>query len=289
MVFGPPRMCYSRKLGRWVSSPIGFLIFYWNFESMRGTVREISWPRRFVADLMHASVWVPFVSLSRSIHIGPLIEARGNGPPPIGWAAIFVRAFALVAKEQPVLRTLYLKWPRPSFYELPRSVGMVAIARIQDGESCVLPQKILAPEDLTLFQIDTLIRDAKTALIEDIPTFRKIFRVMRLPLLFRRLLWAMVLNVGRQRANWFGNFGVTSTAAYGVGELYALSPGPFVLSYGVVERGQIIGVVIRWDHRVTDAVLVIKALNRLEQVLNAEIVAELNSLRLHHQASIVTN
>ena len=40
-------------------------------------------------------------------------------PRPPGWAAIFVKAFYLVAKDQPVLRTLYLKWPWPRFYELP--------------------------------------------------------------------------------------------------------------------------------------------------------------------------
>ena len=62
-----------------------------------------------------------------------------------GWAAIFVKAFALVAKEEPVLRTLYVKWPMPAFYELPRSVAMVAIARVEDGQDCVLPQKVTAP------------------------------------------------------------------------------------------------------------------------------------------------
>jgi hypothetical protein len=111
---------------------------------------------------------------------------------------------------------------------------------------------------------------------------------MRLPRPFRRMLWAMVLNFGRQRANYFGNFGVTSTAAYGAGRLHALSPGPFLLSYDVAKRDTI-DVVIRWDHRVTDAVLIAKALTRLEQVLNAEIVAELNSLRSHDQASTVTS
>jgi len=87
------------------------------------------------------------------------------------------------------------------------------------------------------------------------------------------------LNFGRQRANWFGSFGVTSVAAYGAGELHALSPGPFILSYGVVEQDQTIDVVIRWDHRITDAALVAKALARLEQVLNSEIAAELRSYR----------
>ena len=72
---------------------------------------------------------------------------------------------------------------------------------------------------------------------------------------------------------------MTSVAAYGAGELHALSPGPFILSYGVVEPDQTIDVVIRWDHRITDAALIAKALTRLEQVLNTEIAAELRSQR----------
>ena len=31
-----------------------------------------------------------------------------------------------------------------AFYELPRSIAMVAIARVEDGEDCVLPQKVPA-------------------------------------------------------------------------------------------------------------------------------------------------
>ena len=86
-------------------------------------------------------------------------------------------------------------------------------------------------------------------------------------------------NFGRQRANYFGSFGITSVAAYGAGELHALSPGPFIVSYGVVGPDQTIDVVIRWDHRVTDAAMIAKALTRLEQVLNGAIAAELLSHR----------
>ena len=100
-----------------------------------------------------------------------------------------------------------------------------------------------------------------------------------LPLPLRRLIWLIGLNFGRQRANYFGSFGVTSVAAYGGGELHALSPGPFILSYGVVEPDQTIDVVIRWDHRITDAALIAKTLTRLEQVLNTEISAELRGDR----------
>ena len=222
---------------------------------------------------------VPFVSLARPLDIRELIEARALATQPPGWAAIFVKAFSLVAKEVPALRTLYAKWPRPSLYELPRSVAMIAIARVEDAQDCVLPQKVPAADTLPLTEIDAQIRHAKDALLGDVPAFRKILRVTRLPLPLRRLMWLVGLNFGRQRANWFGSFGVTSVAAYGAGELHALSPGPFILSYGAVAADQTIDVVIRWDHRITDAALIAKVLNRLEQVLNTEIAGELRANR----------
>ena len=136
-----------------------------------------------------------------------------------------------------------------------------------------------AHEELSLLEIDALIRHAKDAPVDQVPAFRKILRTTPLPLPLRRLLWLVGLNVGRQRANYFGSFGVTSVAAYGAGELLALSPGPFILSYGVVGPDQTIDVVMRWDHRVTDAALIAKAMARLEQVLNTEISAELRGHR----------
>jgi hypothetical protein len=244
-------------------------------------------PRRLVADLMHASIGVPFVSLTRTLDIRQLLEARALAPRPPGWAAIFVKAFSLVAKDQPVLRTLYAKWPWPHLYELPRSVAMVAIARVEDGQDCVLPQKISAPDALPLREVDAEIRHAKDAPVEQVPAFRKILRATRLPLPLRRLIWLIGLNLGRQRANYFGSFGVTSVAAYGAGKLHALSPGPYIVSYGVAKQDQTIDVIIRWDHRVTDAALIAKALNRLEQVLNTEIAAELRSHRQQAEAKPV--
>ena len=246
---------------------------------MRGTVRKITLPRRLVADLMHASMRVPFVSLARPLNVRPLLEARAQAAQRPGWAAIFVKAFALVAKEEPILRTLYVKWPAPAFYELPRSVAMVAIARVEEGQDCVLPQQVAAPDEMPLTEVDALIRHAKEAPIHDVPAFRKILRTTRLPLPLRRLFWAIGLNFGRQRANYFGSFGVTSVAAYGAGQLHALSPGPFILSYGVEKPDHTIDVVLRWDHRITDAALMAKMLNRLEQVLNSEISAELRANR----------
>lgn len=244
---------------------------------MRGQVKNISLPRRLIVDLMRASMDVPFVSLSRPLNIRPLLEARAGAMAPAGWSAMFVKAFALVARDEPVLRTVYAKWPWPSLYELPKSVALIAIARVEDGEECVMPQRIAAPEAMALAAVDAEIRRAKTAPIDQVPMFRKIMRATRLPLPLRRLSWAVGLNFGRQRGNWFGSFAVSSVAAYGGGELHPITPGPFVVSYGVVAPDQTIHVVIRWDHRVTDAAPIARVLTRLEQVLNTEIAAELRA------------
>lgn len=244
---------------------------------MRGTPKTISLRRRLICDLMRASMDVPFVSLSRSLNIRPLLEARAGATAPAGWAAMFVKAFALVARDEPVLRTVYAKWPWPSLYELPKSVALVAVARVEAGEECVMPQRIAAPEAMALAAIGAEIRRAKTAPLDDIPMFRKIMRATRLPLPLRRLSWAIGLNFGRQRGNWFGSFAVSSVAAYGGGELHPVTPGPFIVSYGVVEPDQTIHVVIRWDHRVTDAAPIARILTRLEQVLNTEVAAELRA------------
>src|ERR1700710_2247683 len=146
---------------------------------MRGTIREISIPRRFIADLMHASMRVPFVSLRRTLNVRQLIEARAAAVPNPGWAAIFAKAFCLVARDEPVLRTLYIKWPWPHFYELPRSVGMVAVARVEDGQDCVLPQRVHAADEMPLAEVDALIRHPKSAAVDDVPAFRKILRATR--------------------------------------------------------------------------------------------------------------
>jgi hypothetical protein len=242
---------------------------------MRGTVRGISPPRRLVIDLMRASMRVPFVSLKRTLDVGRLAEAREIAPARIGWAAIFAKAFCIVARDEPVLRTLYLKWPWPHFYELPRSVGMVAVARHDYGEDCILPQHVGTADALTLAQVDALIRHAQTAPIADVPSFRRIMRTTALWWPLRRLVWAFGLNVGRQRANYFGSFGITSVSAFGPGELQAISPGPYVVTYGALGPDRTMDVMIRWDHRLTDAAKIAGVLDQFEQVLNAAIVKEL--------------
>lgn len=246
---------------------------------MRGTHRKISLPRRFVVDLMHASMRVPFVSLSRPLELSQLVALRAACSRPPGWAAIFVKAFALVAREQPILRTLYSHWPWPHLYELPRCAAMVAIARVEDGEECILMERVCGPADMPLAAIDAQLARAKHAPIDEVGSFRRIMKITRLPLPVRRFGWWLAGRTPRWHATNFGSYGATSAAAYGGGRLHSIGPGPFVLSYGAVEPDGTIDVVLCWDHRITDAAPIARCLTRLEQVLNGAIAAELRGSR----------
>jgi len=245
---------------------------------MRGTAKKLSIPRRLIADLMRASMAVPLITYQRRLSIQPLAEARAAAAQRPGWAAIFAKAFSLVARDQPVLRTLYVTWPSPHLFELPHSVAMIAVARQVDGEDCVMMQKLIAADAMELATIDAAIRHAKHAPVAEVHAFRKMLQVTRLPLPLRRLAWRIALGVGRQRANHFGSFGISSVAAYGPGTLYPTSPGPFVVSYGTLGADHGIDVVIRFDHRVTDAAPIAAAMTALEQALNGPIAAELAAL-----------
>jgi hypothetical protein len=51
----------------------------------------------------------------------------------------------------------------------------------------------------------------------------------------------------------------------------------------VEKADQSVDVVLRWDHRITDAALMARVLIRLEHVLNGEIASELRANRLHSE------
>ena len=173
---------------------------------MRGTVRPISLARKLVIDLMHASV--PLVVVRRTMKLERLVAARALKAARPGWSAIIAKAFCIVARDEPWLRTFYLKWPWPHFYEVPKSVAMVAIVRNDIDKDAIVILKIGAADELSLADVEVCIRRGKSAALDDVPSIERALRVTRWPLPLRRLVWAVGLNIGRQRANYFGTFGI---------------------------------------------------------------------------------
>src|SRR5690606_18465479 len=90
--------------------------------------------------------------------------------------------------------------------------------------------------------------------------FRRALCLSALPRPLRRLIWWVGLNVGRQRANYFGTFGLSVYSALGAEALHPLSPVTTLLNYGVIAPDGSVDVRVVYDHRVTDGATVARAL-----------------------------
>jgi hypothetical protein len=240
---------------------------------MKGTAKSISLARKLIIDLMHASV--PLVVVRRTIKLERLVRARASLAMRPGWSTIIAKAFCIVARDEPWLRTFYIKWPRPHFYEMPKSVAMIVVARNDINKDALIWVKIKAADERSLATVEAFIQRGKNAPLDDMRSIKRALLVARMPLPLRRLIWAVCLNIGRQRANNFGTFGITSVASLGSETVVANTPGPSLISYGLLRPDHTMELLFHWDHRIFDAILVARALQRLEDVLNTDIADEL--------------
>jgi hypothetical protein len=240
---------------------------------MRGSAKPISLPRKLIIEIMHASV--PLVVVKRTMNLDRLVKARALQNPRPGWLAILAKAFCLVARDEPWLRTFYLKWPWPHFYEVPKTIVTAAIVRDDFDSDTPVMLKVGAADEYSLMDVEAIIQRGKNAPLDELPQLKRILRLARLPLPLRRLLTTVGLNIGRQRSNYFGTFAITSLASLGVETVVLRSPGPACMTYGLIRPDHTLELLFHWDHRIYDGVLVARSLRHLEDVLNTVIVDEL--------------
>lgn len=245
---------------------------------MRGKAIALSPMRRFITDLLHFASAVPTVPVERRVSVGELAAARAAVGEDISWTAIFLHAYSRVAANMPELRRAYVKLPWPHLYEYPTSVVTVALEREWGGERGVFFGRIKDPAAMGLSELSGQVRTYQRIPIDQCKSFRQALRLGALPRPLRRLLWWVGLNVGRQRANFFGTFSLTAYSALGAASLHPLSPATTTLTYGVIGADFTLPVRVVYDHRVLDGANVARALARLEEELHGRTLTELRAL-----------
>jgi hypothetical protein len=253
---------------------------------MRGRAIRLSIPRRMVIDLLYFARAVPTVPVQKHMSVGELVAARAACHDRPRWTAIFVKAFALVAEEVPELRRVYVKIPWPHLYEYPTSKASIMIERDYHGEPALCPISVKDPANQPLRAIGELLEHASTVPVENLKEFQRGKRLAQLPRPLRRLLWWIGLNIGRQRGNFFGTFGVSVYSALNAESLHPLSLHTALLNYGVIDRNGHVTARIMYDHRVMDGATIARALRRMEEILNSVILEEVRSLP---RAAVGTN
>ncbi len=245
---------------------------------MRGRAVPLSLPRRLVGDLMRFSIGVPRVTVQRRMKLAPLVRARSALNPHPAWTAIFTKAYALLAQDAPELRRAYVKLPWPQLYEYPESVAAIAHERDYHGENAVLQTRIKAPARRSIPELSDLIREAQAKPVMEIRDFKLALRIAHAPMPVRRLVMWFGLNIGRQRANYFGTFHLSVYSGLGAESFNPLSPLTTLLNYGPIDEEGSVNVRILYDHRVMDGATVARALKRFEAILNGAVAEELRSL-----------
>jgi hypothetical protein len=243
---------------------------------MRGRAIPLSPIRKLVVDL--TTFHAPSVPVQRVMHLKPLMEARAalNDRPVV--ASLFAKAFSLVAVEIPDLRRAYVKFPWPHLYEYPFSTLSMVFERDWHGEMVILTTLMRSPETTSLKVLSDAMKLTKDKPIEDNRDFRRMFALARWPTPLRRLIWWLGLNIGRQRGNYFGTFGITVYSGLGAESLHPLSPLTATMNYGVISEDGSVNVRIMYDHRVLDGSMVARTLGRIEEKLLGPVLDELKAM-----------
>lgn len=246
--------------------------------SEKGRTLRLTPSRRFLLDLLHFARKVPSVPVARTMHLGPLAEARRAHPLKPSWSLLFLKAHALVGEANGPLRRCMLSFPTLRLYEHPHTVASMAFERGYDGEPSIFVGLFRAPEKQSIAELTEALAFYRDSPVGSVGFFRQALRISRLPKPLRRFLWWSSLEVsGAKRAKRLGTFGVSSYGALGAESLHPISPLTTTLTYGPIDESGRVVVKLIYDHRVLDGAEVARRLADLEAALLGPILQELRS------------
>jgi hypothetical protein len=238
--------------------------------------KRLSINRSLVCDVVYFARSMPAFPAEKDMDLAEVAAARRLSPDRISWAALYLKAYGIVAARHPQLQQAYIAYPWPHIQQYGHNVGVLAVAREYLGEDRLFWGNIWRPEELTLAQIQAEIDRYKLAPVEE--TFAGQIASSRRPWLLRRFLMWWGLNfLGKARADAYGTFAMSSMA--GLGVLNRAHPQVLTtsLTYGPVsEEGRTL-VTLLCDHRVFDGSLAARVLVELEEVFRTDIVSELRA------------
>lgn len=248
-------------------------------DARKGICVPLSPARRVVVEWLHHARKIPSLPLKRSMNVVRLLQARARCATRPSWTALFLKAYAIVARDHSELRQTFVPLPWPHIYEHPHSECTVLVERDCDGEKIVLGAKTRGPDQQPLSDIDAHLRRFATAPLKEISDFRQLMMLSRLPRLLRRFIfWHSLSLSGYKKCKRFGTFMVGSLGNFGVEQCHPLTPLTTYLSFGPIsDNGDVVALVC-YDHRVMDGRTVAQALVELETTLNGAILAEVESL-----------
>ncbi|MFM8892915.1 MAG: hypothetical protein ACKOTB_15105 [Planctomycetia bacterium] len=253
------------------------------------STRPFTAARACISDVAALAREIPLFPVERTMSLARLAlvrEAAVTGPAAtrIGWAAIFMKAYAIVARDMPVLRT----WLVPRFPCLPlgmgarlatcsESVATLAVNRLEDGQDRLLWGRLARPDQLPLPVIQRFVVDCGTKPVEEM--FRRQLQLEMLPGFLRRTILRWNIGSGSpKRATRIGTFSLSTLAGLGATNRFHPPICTTSLAYAPLDPEGRCVVTLIADHRILDGVAAARALVALEETLTGTMRDELASL-----------
>jgi hypothetical protein len=240
--------------------------------------------RRVINDLALIGRSIPLFPVDREMRLADVADARAAAPNRVGWTACFMKAYAVVAAEMPLLRTWFIDGLTARLATANHSVASLAINRAEPDGDRLFVARLLAPDVRPLVGIQSFIDRHTMAPISEV--FFKQLDLERMPGWLRRRILRWNMNSSSpKRATRIGTFSMSSLAGSGVGNHFHPTICTTSLCQGPLDDAGRCRVTIIADHRVLDGITVAKALQRLEEVLVRDIATELKSLQAGSDAT----
>ena len=254
------------------------------------TTRRFTAARACIADVAAIAREIPLFPVERSMRLAGLAAARqaAAAEPPalqrIGWAAIFMKAYALVARDMPILRSWLVRgFPGAAFGIRPRlatcseSVATLALNRVADGDDRLLWARLARPDTLPLSAIQQFIADCGTKPIEEVSKRQLQLEMVPGPLRRTILRWNMN-STSPKRASRIGTYSLSTLAGFGATNRFHPTICTTSLSYAPIDAEGGCLVTLIADHRVLDGAAAARALAALEETLTGRMREELLAL-----------
>jgi hypothetical protein len=234
--------------------------------------------RGCVNDIATLALDIPLFPVDRLMWLDAVAAARREAAVRIGWAAIFLKAYALVAGETPALRSWLAGRFRQRLATSSENMAVLAINRGDGGDDRLFFARLARPEATPLPLLQESIDRFLTRPVDEV--FKRQLQLEGVPGWLRRtiLRWNM-RSTSPKRVTRIGTFTLSTLAGFSATNRSHPTICTTSLSYGPLDGDGRCLVTVIADHRVLDGVSVAKSLARLEEVLATRIATELRNVR----------
>ena len=259
------------------------------------STRRLDGQRRLVGDIVRLAHRVPIFPVDRIMPLADLDAVRRAAAPRIGWSAVFMKAWAIVARDRPALRSWYVPWRiltpwrRPAWATSPVSVASLAISRPRDPQEgadrhdlALDPEalwwaRLREPDNRPLPELQAAIHRHATAPVGEV--IARQLELVMVPGPLRRLILRWNAHApSMKRALRVGTFSISTLAGEGCANRRHPTFLTTSLTWTPLDDAGRMTVTVLADHRLLDGVPVARALAALEETLQGPIRAELASL-----------